>query len=195
MEKVRRGFKTWCENASHGYRRELKLTSDSPLDPRTLAKHLGVEVWIPAKIDGLEAEYITRLIETEKDAWSAVTLRSGNSGLIIINNGQSPKRQNNSLAHELSHVILKHEPAKMFQTNDGLMLMTDYNQVHEQEAIILAGALLVPREALLKKTLEGMSTEQLALYFDVSNELIVMRTNTTGIKFQLGKRQRGTWVP
>lgn len=53
------------------------------------------------------------LTVTAQESWSAATLRNGNASLIIINNGHANTRQNNSLAHEIGHIVLRHEPAKM----------------------------------------------------------------------------------
>lgn len=195
MEKVRRGFKTWCENAARGYRQEIGLKAVDPIDPRALAKHLGITVWTPSEIKNLEAHHIHRLTVTEREAWSAVTLRAGKRSLIIINSGHPTTRQNNSLAHEISHVELGHKPAKMLTAFDGSMLMADYDPLHEAEANILAGAILLPREALLIKFQEGMTNAEVALHFGVSNDLVAMRRNTTGVGKQMANRQRGTWVP
>lgn len=195
MEKVRRGFKTWCENAARGYRQEIGLKATEPIDPRTLAKHLGITVWTPSDIKNLEAHHIHRLTVTEREAWSAVTLRDGKRSLIIINSGHPTTRQNNSLAHEISHVELGHKPAKMLTAFDGSMLMADYDPLHEAEANILAGAILLPREALLIKFKEGMTNAEVAGHFGVSSDLVAMRRNTTGIGKQMANRQRGTWIP
>ena len=45
---MRRGFKTWWENAARGYRRELGIPLSGPLDPRLLAAYLSITVWSPA---------------------------------------------------------------------------------------------------------------------------------------------------
>lgn len=195
MGQLRRGFKTWCENAARGYRRELGLRPVAPLDPRLLAAHLRITVWRPADIPGLTAEQVHQLTATHRDAWSAATLRNGDKSLIIINDGHSEQRQNNSLAHEIGHVVLLHKPAKMMVSPEGFMMMTDYDPGHEEEATIFSGAILVPREALLTKISEGMSDNELANYFAVSPQLVTMRRHTTGINMQLNRRQRGTWVP
>jgi predicted transcriptional regulator len=191
---LRRGFKTWCENMARGYRRELKLAATAPLDPRVLAEHLLIKVWTPADIPGLDPKHVRHLTVQARESWSAATLRSGNASLIIINNSHAPTRQNNSLAHEIAHIALRHEPAKMYLTPDGLMMMSEYNPVHEEEANWFAGAILVPRDALLAMIRNQTSDSDAANYFGVSVELLVMRRNRTGVDVQLS-RSRGTWVP
>jgi hypothetical protein len=191
---LRRGFKTWCENAARGYRRELNLSPVAPLDPRALARHLGITIWAPAEIPGIDSGDVHHLTGAAREHWSAATLRVGSASLIIINNSHALARQNNSLAHEIGHIVLKHEPAKMYVTPDGLMMMSEYNPVHEEEADWFAGAVLVPRDALLDATARGSSDRAAADYFGVSVAVIQMRRNRTGVDIQLSRR-RGTWAP
>lgn len=195
MVQVRRGFKTWCENASRGYRREMGIDPCAALDPRLLAQKLNVVIWPVGDIPGLDEQHVARLTVTERDAWSAATIRDGDKSLIIVNEGHSLSRQNNSICHELGHIELRHVAPKMMMLGDGLMMMADYDPVMEEEATIFAGAILAPREALLKWISQGLSTAELANYFGVSSKLIEMRKHITGIGFQLARRQRGTWVP
>jgi Zn-dependent peptidase ImmA (M78 family) len=191
---LRRGFKTWCENAARGYRRELGLSPIERLDPRILAKHLRITIWTPAEIPGLGPKDVQHLTVTSRESWSAATLRNGDASLIIINNGHAETRQNNSLAHEIGHIVLRHEPAKMYVTPDGLMMMSEYNDAHEEEATWFAGAILVPRDALLGVVKRGLTDRDAADYFGVSVAVVQMRRNRTGVDIQLS-RQRGTWAP
>lgn len=194
MPALRRGFKTWCENSARGYRRELKLSFVAPLDPRALARHLGITIWTPSEIPGMNPKDIDHLTVAARESWSAATLRNGNSNLIIINNGHALARQNNSLAHEIGHIVLCHEPAKMYFTPDGLMMMNEYNLEHEEEANWFAGAILVPREALLDAAVRDLTDRAAADYFGVSKAVYQMRRNRTGVDIQLSRR-RGTWAP
>jgi Zn-dependent peptidase ImmA (M78 family) len=135
-----------------------------------------------------------RFAVVARESWSAATLRNGNASLIIINDGHALTRQNNSLAHEIGHIVLRHEPAKMYVTPDGLMMMSEYNPIHEEEADWFAGAILVPRDALLDAAARGLTDRVAADYFGVSNEVFQMRRNRTGVDIQLSRR-RGTWAP
>jgi hypothetical protein len=191
---LRRGFKTWCENAARGYRRELRLSPIAPLDPRELAEHLGITIWTPADIQGLDPKDLRHLTVAARDSWSAATLRNGNSSLIIVNSAHARTRQNNSLAHEIGHIVLRHEPAKMYVTPDGLMMMSEYNLEHEEEATWFAGAILVPRDALIDTIRRGLTDSDGANYFGVSLAVYQMRRNRTGVDIQLSRR-RGTWAP
>jgi Zn-dependent peptidase ImmA (M78 family) len=191
---LRRGFKTWCENAARGYRRELGIPPSGALDPRRLAAHLGILVWTPTQVPTLSTDDIRQLTVAAPEEWSAATLRNGEQHLIILNDAHDVTRQNNTLAHEIGHVALRHEPAKMFFTPDGLMMMSEYNDAHEEEAVCFAGAILVPREALLRLIAAGTTNRDAANHFGVSEALVRMRRNTTGIEIQTARR-RGVWVP
>lgn len=194
MGALRRGFKTWCENAARGYRRDLNLSPIAPLEPRLLARHLGITIWTPADIPGLHSKDIHHLTVTARESWSAATLRNGTESLIIVNSGHALTRQNNSIAHEIGHIALEHEPAKMLMTPDGLMMMSEYNLVHEEEATWFAGAILLPRDALLNVVERGLTDREAAEYYGVSSAMFQMRKNLTGVGIQLSRR-RGVWAP
>lgn len=190
MSLLRRGFKTWCENAARGYRRELGLKPFDPLDPRLLAGFLDIKIWTPAEVPGVPDASLRQLTETDPYSWSAVTIRIGSQALIITNDRHSMERQNNSLMHELSHIILKHKPAQVFVLNTGQMMLNHYDPAHEEEANCLSGALLVPREALLHFLGNGYDQAQAASHFVVTKDLLKMRANLTGVGRQLANRRR-----
>lgn len=194
MSALRRGFKTWCENAARGYRRELQLGPVAPLDPRLLARQLGITIWTPADIPGFSTKDVLHLTVTARESWSAATLRDGDASLIIINNGHTLTRQNNSIAHEIGHIVLRHEPAKMYVTEDGLMMMSEYNPNHEDEATWFAGAILLPRDALLDVAHQGLTDRVAADRYGVSDAVLQMRRRLTGVDIQLSRR-RGVWAP
>lgn len=194
MRLLRRGFKTWCENAARGYRRELGLSPIAPLDPRMLAEHLGILVWTPAEIQDFDFKDIQHLTEVAREAWSAATIRDGDASLIIVNSGHALTRQNNSLAHEIGHIVLRHEPATMYVTPDGVMMMSEYNAVHEEEANWFAGAVLVPRDGLIDVIKRGENDVAAAKHYGVSQAVYRMRRNVTGVDFQIA-RKRGIWAP
>ena len=117
MIALRRGFKTWCENAARGYRRELELAPVAPARSRTLRGHRGITIWTPGRYPGLQLKGClppdggrTRKLVCGN------SLRDGDVSLIIINNGHALTRQNNSIAHEIGHIALRHEPATMYVT-------------------------------------------------------------------------------
>lgn len=190
MSNLRRGFKTWCENAARGYRRELGLKPVDALDPRRLASYLNVRIWTPGEIPGVPAKALRQLTEIDPSSWSAATVVVGVKSLIITNDRHSPERQNNSLMHELSHLVLKHKPAQAFVLNTGEMMINNYDPVQEEEADCLSGTLLIPREALLYVLQNDGDQRRAAAYFKVTGDLLRMRVNRTGVTKQLATRER-----
>lgn len=189
MGALRHGFKSWSENTSLGYRREFGLEPHALLDPRKLAEHLGIMIWTPSTVPDLDDKTIHQLTKTDPTSWSAVTLKVGTNYLIIHNDTHHAGRTANTLAHEMAHIILKHPPAQVFISTEGLMMLNHYNQEHEGEAEYFAGALLVPRAALLEFLSAGKTEAFCEKHFGVSAELIRQRKYQTGIAKQLGYRQ------
>lgn len=191
MTAFRRGFKTWCENAARGFRRDLSLPLHAALDPRILAQHLQILVWTPhdvARLVPLDARHLDQLLVHDSDGWSAVTLIVPGKKLIIVNSEHAPVRQNSDIMHELAHLILEHEPARVDMTPQKLMILDTYNKAQEDEANWLAGALLVPRDGLLQFLARNSQNGHAATHFNVSEQMIAWRRQATGIDVQLRRR-------
>lgn len=190
MSLLRRGFKTWCENAARGYRRELGLDAYAALNPRQLATDRGVRIWAPHEIPGLPAAALHQLTKKDPSGWLAVTICIEGMSLIVTNDQHSVERQNNSIMHELSHLILEHKPAQVFVSSTGQMLLSEYDRVQEEEANCLSSTLLVPRDALLHVMGKGYDVSAAAIHFHVTADLLRMRMNLTGVERQLTSRRR-----
>ena len=117
--------------------------------------------------------------------WSAVTIVRGDSALIIFNPRHSAGRQASDITHELSHVILGHQPATMIMSPDGSLVMRSYDQKQEDEANWLAWAILLPREALLSMKRKRATVVDIATAFGVTETLVQYRLRITGIESQL----------
>jgi Zn-dependent peptidase ImmA (M78 family) len=117
-----------------------------------------------------------------------VTILAHGKKLIIVNSDHGRARQNSSIMHELAHLILDHDAARVDVSPQGLMLLDTYDKAQEAEADWFAGALLVPREALLAFFAADPSLERAAAHFGASVPLIRMRRDMTGIERQLTRR-------
>jgi Zn-dependent peptidase ImmA (M78 family) len=113
--------------------------------------------------------------------FSAMTVAAGTRKLIVYNPKHPAGRQANSLAHELSHILLEHPMASAL--GDGGCRQWDPRL--EAEADWQAGALLVPREAGLAWMRSNGSLEEGAAHFGVSVPLFQWRVNQTGVVRQL----------
>ena len=188
---MRRGFKSWCENASGQYRSHLGLDLGDRLEPRDLACHLGVLVRTPHELPGLSSQSIRQLTVVAFDSWSAVTVAGGGKNLVIINSAHARTRQRSSLAHELAHIILNHRPSTTSVSDEGILFRDRYDTEQEDEAEWLGGALLLPRDGLLGVYRRTSSSEAIGRIFGVSTKLVDWRLRTTGILVQA--KRAGQW--
>ncbi len=182
---LNRGFKTRAENIALQIRRELKLTKTSPLSYGALAEYLGVFLLTPKDIIGLASSACTLLLCQSKDSWSAVTVSYGKVDMIIYNSSHSKARQSSDIMHELSHILLNHEPSKFIMNPTVGVTLRDYNENQEDEAKWLAGCLLLPRDTLLFIKKAGISDQKAIEDYCVSRDLLTYRINVTGVKYQI----------
>lgn len=188
---MRRGFKSWCERTSGGYRSQLGLNLEDALEPRELADHIGVLVWTPQDVPGLSTRSIEQLIQIDPSSWSAVTVAAADRNLVIVNSAHAPTRQRSSVAHELGHIILNHRPTEARVTGEGFLFRDRFDTEQEEEADWLAGALLVPREGLLNVYRRTSSSVAIGQHFGVSTQFTDWRLRTTGVLVQA--KRAGRW--
>jgi Zn-dependent peptidase ImmA (M78 family) len=86
--------------------------------------------------------------------------------------------------HELSHLIIGHEPSRVLLSVDGTLALRSYNQDQEDEASWLAGCLLLPRTALMNAVRSNTRRADLCVSFAVSPTLLEYRFNITGVRVQ-----------
>ena len=182
MGELRRGFKAEAERLAVAVREGLGLDQTDRFDCLDLASDLGVPVLsLAAMADwGASPASVTHLSRAGTE-FSALTICAGTARLIVYNPNHPPGRQANSLAHELSHILLEH-PATPAMDESGCRR---WNGVCEAEADWLAGCLLVPREGALRILLQTHSPATCAAHFGVSQRLFEWRINQTGVMRQL----------
>ena len=188
---MRRGFKAWCENAAADYRTALRLKPPDPLNPDELAAHLGVMVWRPEDVPELSPDSLRQLTINDRDSWSAVTLRLGDTNLTILNSAHALTRKRSSLTHELAHLILDHEPSRIDVSPAGHLLLSSFEREQEEEADWLSATLLVPRAGLQVAYRATQDAQTLADHFGVSLDMMNWRLRMTGIVTQA--RRASKW--
>src|SRR2546427_12999809 len=106
---LRRGFKTEAERISIALRHELGLSPFDRLECPQLCRHLGVPILTLDELrdDGAGPNHIA-ILKAPGSGFSALTVGAGSKRLIVFNPRQPPGRRANSLAHEISHIILEH---------------------------------------------------------------------------------------
>ena len=187
---MEQGFKSRCESIALGLRRELGLARTDPLSPHALAAYLEIPVLKLSDIPGLEPADIRQLLITDPDAWSAITVAHAGRELIITNPNHPGGRPATDIMHEIAHLLLGHEPSTMFYVGDEDIALRGYNSGAEEEAGWLAGALLLPREALVHIRSMGLSDTDACNEYGVSQQLLRFRTDMTGVGVQFGGRRR-----
>jgi len=185
---LRRGFKALAERNALAARSALGRGPLDPLDAWEYARYLNVVVVNFASL-GLSEDAVQQLTVTDQSSWSAMTLKDDGITLIVLNPSHAPSRQPNNLMHELAHIELDHQPARVDVSETGVLLLSDYSDDQELEADWHAGALLVPRDGLLEMRAQGASTADIASHFGVSEALCQWRLRMTGVDAQMRRRR------
>jgi len=165
-------------------RQALGLTALAPLDPKQYAAHVGVEILTIEEM-GLSDESRRQLLEVDPTSWSGMAIRE--SGLIgvLVNPTHSPERQASTMMHESSHIVLKHVPVRVDVSSAGILLVSEYSEDDEDEANWLAGALLLPRDALKHYRDKGWPAANIISHFGVSQDMYNWRIRMTGVEVQM----------
>ena len=184
----RRGFKTEAERISLEVRLELALSATDRLEVLVMAAHLGIPV-IPMSAlpegDG-QGGFLHVFRYREQESFSAVTIFKGDARLIVHNDSHHPHRQASNIAHEVSHCLLEHKPSPLVSDSG----CRHWNAEFEAEADWLGGALLVPRDGALSFVRAGLSADEIAEHYGVSEALCRWRLNQTGVMQQMQRYAR-----
>lgn len=181
---MRRGFKAEAERLSEQVRGELDLKTADRLPLDRLAALLGAE--LRSADDLIDIERLVEIEELQPGAFSACTFEIGDRRVIVSSPLASPGRRTSDLAHELSHLLLKHA-IKDVQSIGGLTFF-GCNPDEEQEANWLAGCLLLPRKLLFTVLKAGASATDIADRYEVSLQMANYRIRSTGVMRQLQYR-------
>lgn len=176
--EYRRGFKTECEEICHEVRTELELEKYAVFDPFALAEHLLIP-YEPiddyARDDRCEWA-VAHLTGEGCDEFSAVTVYRGTRRRILYNGQNSPARRRSDVAHELSHVLLEHEPGPVRGEGGA----RTWNSIQEKEANWLSGVLLVPAHVALRIARLEMPVTGAANSYGISFKMMQWRLNASG---------------
>ena len=183
--QLRRGFSTEVNQWGRDLRDEMGIARQEPLCPFDLARYLKIPVF-PAT--GLTLDEATRryLVSGKgRREISAGVFYVGLKARIVLNDAVGEKRLASDLAHEISHVLLRHKPLEIYRP-DGQRL---YDKVSEEEASKLGPGLLVSEEAALRayEMIEsGIHThDSLSDQWKVTPQVIRMRINLVGAKYRI----------
>lgn len=187
---MRRGFKSAAEQIATETRAELDLDAHDRLNVLALAEHLAIRVFTIREIAkiALPNSFVNYFSTIDPDSFSAVTIFLGYRRFIVHNENQHPHRQSSNLAHEISHILLEHEPTPVADHSGGRF----WDAEVEEEATWLGAALLIPRSGALELFKARCTTAQIAAHFAVSQALCEWRIRQSGIDKQ-AERWRKCW--
>lgn len=185
---IPRGFKASAERESTKIRGELGLSPSSPMSARLLCNIWGIDVLRPNEIPGMPTDLISRLPNINHDSWSAFTIPTGSSHIIIVNPMHSKYREESDLMHELSHLILNHTPSHFMAGLENILPIRNFDSQQEDEARWFGGVMQLPRPALLTSVRQGMSNEEISIYYGASMEMVTYRRRMTAVDRQKSTR-------
>jgi len=179
---LRYGFKSEAEDLALDTRALVGLSASDRMVPTRLAGYLEIPVITLSDLRALAPEAVVHLLEVDRGCFSAATIFHGYRRLIIANDAHQTGRRANSVAHELAHVLLWHQPGPLVDAEGNRR----WTSSDEEEADWLAGCLLVPRPGIFPVVRDcGLDIAAAALHFGVSVELMRWRFNQTGVKVQM----------
>lgn len=159
-------------------RAEMGLGKLDRLEPLVLASFLDIPVLSLSSLQAEEPAGTHHFLKKDPQAFSAVTVFSGLKRLVVHNDAHESGRQASNIAHELSHGLLQHAPTPALDS----MGCRDWDQVIEDEAQWLAGALLITEEAAVWAIRRGLDLHEIAQRFGVSVDMARWRINMTGAR-------------
>lgn len=175
---MERGFKKYAEDLAADIRKEMSIAAHERLCSFELAKHLGVptlkfgELLPAAKAAGLTAKQLQAL----QDEVHGLCIPFGPTGrAILYNDSRPPARQQSDVAHEASHILLRHPLSD-------LMSISKRTKELEDEAATLSGALLMPRAAAVHVLRSRMTVQAAALHYGISEQMLQWRCNVSGAR-------------
>src|SRR6266851_5603356 len=180
---LRRGFRAEAERLSAALRSDLGIGAADPL-PLDAAVRAGKAVMVSAA-DLIEVERLVELERLQAFAFSACTFDVNGVTVIVYNPLRSEPRQHSDVAHELSHLLLKHELTEIREVA-GLPFRT-CRPDQEEEATALGGTLLLPRPLLLLAASRGMDIGDISRIYAVTPEVARYRLNTAGVLQQISR--------
>ncbi|WP_141578805.1 ImmA/IrrE family metallo-endopeptidase [Actinomadura sp. WMMA1423] len=184
---MRRGFKAEAERLADRTRSDMGLTPTTPVDVRVLAHHLNIEV-VPAD-QLIDIRKLQELIAEQDGAFSAASFHLPDDRVVIVCNPlNDPARTNSDIAHEIAHILLRHDVRELQTIGGNVFFTCDPDQ--EEEANWLAGCLLLPRQILLREAFANASADHIAAKYQVSAQMARFRLNTSCVNLQVRRAQQ-----
>lgn len=181
---MRRGFKAEAERTSSAFRKRLGVGDLKPLPLDKAAAALSAELRDADTL--VDIERLREIERIQPGAFSACTFDFGERHVIVVNPLSTPARTTSDVAHEFSHLLLKHSVKEV--QSIGELTFFGCNPDEEQEANWLAGCLLLPRPLVVRELKGGLTAGQIAELYEVSPQMANFRIRATGAHRQVHGR-------
>ncbi len=176
-----RGFKTQAERLADKAWRDLGLADAAPFDISRFAETLGAQVLMADTLVPL-----ARLLEIDHlqpFSFSACTFLLPGGPVIVLNPAVSDGRRRSDAAHELAHLVLRHQMRVPERVGDYVFFTGSTDQ--EDEANWLGACLLLPRAVVIRAAASGKDAEAIARAYGTTPKMATFRLNATGAARQL----------
>lgn len=183
-----RGFKADAERRALALWTELDAALTEPLDLGACAASIGARIVMADTL--VPVARLRELEDLQQWSFSACTFDVAGAPVVVLNPLRTRGRQRADCAHELAHLLLRHEMRVPERIGDHVFFTGNPDQ--EDEAGWMAGAILLPRQAVLKAVLRGMDAPALAEHYQTTEEMSRFRMNATGATVQAARRRKFT---
>ncbi|MGN6221868.1 MAG: ImmA/IrrE family metallo-endopeptidase [Microbacterium sp.] len=157
-------------------RDELGLSPFDRLDPLVLADYLEIPVLRLSEFQMDNPEASEYFLSRDPGAFSGLTVFHGTGRIILHNDAHSPARQASNICHELGHGLLLHDPTPAVDGSG----CREWDQVMEDQAQWMAGALLIHEVGLVTALRRGNDVRDIARRYGASEDMVSWRINMTG---------------
>lgn len=140
-------------------REQLELDQYAVLDPWRLADQIPAHIFYPE--DLVESQLASKLRRVKWDGFSFCPPEERHL-MIVLNSSRPQTRQCATIMEEISHHLLRHEPARISRNEETGLLQRSYNKAQEHEAYDLGATILLPKELIQQEVKAGSSVEELA---------------------------------
>jgi Zn-dependent peptidase ImmA (M78 family) len=185
---MKRGFKAYAEKLAIEVREEMGIPAHGRLCAFQLTEYLGVPTLGFSKLaEGAKISFgVTdiQLTALENEV-HGMCIPLGTGHAILFNDKNHSARQQSDVAHEASHILLRHPLADVVSG-----AVCQRSKELEDEAIHLGGVLLLPMPAALHVLRQQMSINAAAAEYGISHEMVTYRCNVSGARQILARGRR-----
>ena len=171
-------------------RHEMNLALEDRLDHIEAFELVPEVLGVLAHTDlDLSDEQLQHFSGTRSNRWSGYCVRLPEGDYLVVYNANHPEtRIRATLMEELFHLRLGHKPTtvRTFQVGERVR---DFDSAKEGEAYGSGAAALVPYKPLRAMLTSGMSVHDIAVHFEVSDQLVQFRINVSRLG-RLGQPSR-----